>query len=231
MIITAVTLILPTALYSTLSSLGKEKRGEMVLTFSRGSAGVMLILYVLYLVFQFKTHSKLFIDADADEDEEEDSTEEQRPSSNADTTESTSAAHIWTATVILLVAAACIMVCTSFLMDSVNDTAEAFNMTKRFIAAILMPIVSNAPEMASVIASSRTGKTGFAIGVIIGSILQISLLVIPFLVILGWIIQQPMTLNFETFQTTILFFAVLMVTRILRDIEYTYLQGVMLIEL
>lgn len=94
-----------------------------------------------------------------------------------------------------------------------------------------MPIASNAPEMAAVISTSRTGRTGYAIRIIVGSILQIVLLVIPLLVMLGWIIQQPMTLDFETFQTTILFFAVLMVARILRDIKYTYLHGIMLIEL
>jgi Ca2+:H+ antiporter len=198
-----------------------------VLTFSRGSAGVLLLLYLLYLYFQFMTHSHLFIEAD----QEEVSTEEPRPSSNADTTESTSAAHLWTAAIILIVATACIMVCTHLLIDNINDTADAFNMTKRFIAAILMPIASNAPEMTAVISASRTGRTSYAIGVIVGSILQIALLVIPFLVILGWIIRQPMSLNFETFQTTILFFAVLMVSRILRDIEYTYLHGLMLVEL
>jgi len=201
---------------------------EKILTFSRGSAGVLLILYLLYLFFQFRTHSDLFIEAD----QEEDSTEEERPSSNADTSESISAAHTWTAAIILFAATACIMGCSHFLIHSIDDTAAAFNLTKRFIAAILMPIASNAPEMVAVIAASRTtGKTGYAIGVIVGSILQIVLMVIPLLVILGWIIQQKMTLEFETFQITILFFAVLMVTRILRDIEYTYLHGVMLIEL
>ena len=40
MIITAMTLILPTALYSTVSSSDKTDMIEKILTFSRGSAGV-----------------------------------------------------------------------------------------------------------------------------------------------------------------------------------------------
>ena len=48
-----------------------------------------------------------------------------------------------------------------------------------------------------------------AIGVAIGSSMQIALLVTPFLVILGWIINQPMTLKFESFETVVFFLSVL----------------------
>ena len=41
--------------------------------------------------------------------------------------------------------------------------------------------------------------------------MQIALLVTPFLVILGWIIGQPMTLHFETFETVVFFLSVLVV--------------------
>ena len=48
-----------------------------------------------------------------------------------------------------------------------------------------------------------------AIQVAIGSSMQIALLVTPLLVILGWIIGQPMTLHFETFETVVFFLSVL----------------------
>lgn len=41
--------------------------------------------------------------------------------------------------------------------------------------------------------------------------MQIALLVTPFLVILGWILGQPMTLHFETFETVVFFLSVLVV--------------------
>ena len=41
--------------------------------------------------------------------------------------------------------------------------------------------------------------------------MQIALLVTPFLVILGWIIGQDMTLHFETFETVVFFLSVLVV--------------------
>jgi Ca2+:H+ antiporter len=186
----------------------------------------LLIFYLLYLYFQLRTHSHLFVDAKQDEDP----TGERRTSSNDGTSEST-AVHLWAAVIILIITTVCITVCTHLLLDSVDDTAKAAHTTERFIAAVMIPIASNAPEFSTVISTSRSGKTNYALGVIVGSILQIALFVIPLLVMLGWIIKQPMTLYFETFQTTLLFLSVLMVNRILRDGEYTYLHGFMLIEL
>ena len=48
-----------------------------------------------------------------------------------------------------------------------------------------------------------------AIGVAVGSSMQIALLVIPLMVLLGWIIGADMTLFFNTFETAILFITVL----------------------
>ena len=52
-----------------------------------------------------------------------------------------------------------------------------------------------------------------AIGVAVGSSMQIALLVLPFSVVLGWIIgtsNPAMTLDFDGFQIAILFVAVLL---------------------
>lgn len=50
-----------------------------------------------------------------------------------------------------------------------------------------------------------------AIGVAIGSSMQIALLVTPFLVVLGWIMDRKMTLHFETFETVVFFLSVIVV--------------------
>lgn len=216
MIITATALILPTALYSSFSH---SDIGGKILDFSRGSAVVLFALYLMYLYFQLKTHNYYFLGASNDSSIENEETNEE-PNLGP-----------WTATIVLFSAAGVIMGCTHLIIDSVEDTATFANITETFIAAILIPIASNAPEGATVVYASREGKVDFAIGVIVGSILQIALFVIPFLVILGWCIQQPMTLYFEPFQTTMLFLSVLVVNRLLQDGKYTYVQGAMLVAL
>jgi Ca2+:H+ antiporter len=50
-----------------------------------------------------------------------------------------------------------------------------------------------------------------ALGVAVGSSMQIALLVTPLMVIIGWIINQPMSLYFNLFETAVMVIAVLMV--------------------
>lgn len=57
-----------------------------------------------------------------------------------------------------------------------------------------------------------------AIGVAVGSSMQIALLVIPFVVILGWILGiETMNLDFDGFQVAVVFVAVLLVNYLIQD--------------
>lgn len=68
-----------------------------------------------------------------------------------------------------------------------------------------------------------------AIGVAIGSSMQIALLVTPFLVILGWAIGQPMTLHFHTFETVTFFVSTYITYLVVADGKSNYLEGAMLL--
>jgi Ca2+:H+ antiporter len=52
-------------------------------------------------------------------------------------------------------------------------------------------------------------KMDLAIGVAVGSSMQIALLVTPLMVLLGWALGADMSLFFNTFETAILFITVL----------------------
>jgi len=71
-----------------------------------------------------------------------------------------------------------------------------------------------------------------AIGVAVGSSMQIALLVLPLTVVLGWIIggekAGSMTLDFDGFQITVLFVAVLLVNYLIQDGKSHWLEGVLL---
>jgi Ca2+:H+ antiporter len=175
------------------------------------------MLYVLFLYFQLWTHASLFEpDADAHNDEENDD-------ERIDQTLASFA--------VLIIATIGIVICTHLLLDSIDATSKQTGLTRRFIAAIFVPLASNAPEFITIFVITRRGRIDYVIGVIAGSILQIALLVIPLLVMLGWMLGKPMTLNFETFQIILLFFSLLGVNRLLKDDGYTYLQGLMLVEM
>src|SRR5271154_1771047 len=67
MIISTMALILPTALYSTFTSRSDEITQKIV-EFSRGTAVILLLLYIGYLYFQMKTHKHFFLQPPQDSD-------------------------------------------------------------------------------------------------------------------------------------------------------------------
>jgi len=220
---TAAARILPTALYSTFISSEQHESESRIIVFSRGSAIVLLALYMIYLYFQL-THPQFFLSAPEKlSSEDEDQTKDNSPQA--------APLNPFAATAVLLTATLGIIICANYLLNSVSGTAGATHITKTFIAAILIPIASNSPEAATILTVSRGSKVNYGIGVVVGSILQIALFVIPFLVIVGWIIDEPLILYFETFQTTMHFLSVLVVNRLLQDRVYTYVQGYILVTL
>ena len=239
MTITAAVLIIPTVSYSSFTSSHSADINSKILAFSRGAAIILLFLYMLYLYFNLGSHAHLFLD-NPDNPDNLNSANNSRTNSNiheqdggddGDSDNDNETSTLWVASIMLLVATGAIVLCTHLLLDSLDSVASSTRFTKRFIAAILLPISSNAPELTSVIAKTKEGCPSQAISVIVSSILQIALFVVPFLAVLGWIIHQPMTLSFEVFLTTLLFLAVLAVNRLLKDGVYTYLHGVMLMQL
>ena len=80
--------------------------------------------------------------------------------------------------------------------------------------------------MTAVIVAYKS-KMDLAIGVAIGSSMQIALFVTPAMVILGWIIGQPMTLHFQGFETVVFFLSVLVVNYLIQDGRSNYLEGAM----
>lgn len=67
------------------------------------------------------------------------------------------------------------------------------------------------------------------IGIAVSSSLQIGLLVTPVLVLVGWMIDQPLSLYFENFETVILFTSVLIVNYLIQDGRSNWLEGALLL--
>ena len=213
MAVAATSLIIPATLYASLEESHREDTAKNILIISRGTAIIMLILYVLYLVFQLKTHSHLF-DAEAGEDDGDEG--------GSGSTLGPTAAIIALILVTVLVA-----ICAEFLVDSIDAIVQQVGLSKTFIGLILLPIVGNAAEHVTAVVVAYKDKMDLAIGVAVGSSMQIALFVTPFMVILGWIIGQPMSLNFQGFETVVFFLSVLVVNYLIGDGKSNYLEGCM----
>lgn len=60
-------------------------------------------------------------------------------------------------------------------------------------------------EHVTAVIVSVKGRLELALAVAVGSSIQVALLILPFLVLLGWMIGQPLTLYFDTYEVVTLF--------------------------
>lgn len=218
MAVACASLIIPATLYAALRS-SKAETDEHILILSHGTAVILLVLYILYLYFQLYSHTDLF-DVESQQVEDDEDEEEQKEGQVL----TPIAAGVALVIVTILVA-----VCAEYLVDSIDSTVKTAHISKTFIGLILLPIVGNAAEHVTAVIVAYKGKMNLAINVAIGSSMQIALFVTPFLVILGWIIDKPMTLHFQGFETVVFFLSVLVVNYLIQDGKSNYLEGAMCI--
>lgn len=187
--------------YQAVEALDKhDKTLDGLLFISRGASLILLFIYALYLVFQLKTHAFLY---ESDEEQEE---EEEVPMMTP---------------VAAIVGLLLVTVVTSFnadyLVSAIDETAKEYHIPKAFIGTILLPIVGNAAEHVTSVWMAAKAKMEIAIGVSVGSSIQIAVGLIPSLVLVGWAIGQPLTLNFEAFETVVLVASVILVNTLIQD--------------
>jgi calcium/proton exchanger cax len=164
----------------------------------------------MYLFFQAWSHSHLFDEEDVEESE-------------------SNKLGLIASSAILILSTLGVAVCSDYLVDSIDGFVESIGIGRAFIGMIIVPIVGNAGEFVSTVKWARTGRISLAIGVIVGATLQISLFVTPFLVMVGWAIGRPMSLQFDTFETIVLAMSALVVNCLVREGKTNYFEGLLLI--
>lgn len=150
------------------------------------------------------------------------------------------------AIVMLLVSTGLVAVCAEFLVDVIPEmTAGDSGINEAFVGLIILPVVGNAAEHITAVTVAAKNKMDLAIGVAVGSSIQIgmksilqpilvsnhlpAIFVTPLVVILGWCMDKPMSLYFNLFETISLFVTVFVVNFLVLDGRSNYLEGALLI--
>lgn len=137
--------------------------------------------------------------------------------------------HIVVAWATLAISTAIIGICAEFMVDGIASITKDNKVPVEFVGLILLPIVGNAAEHATAVTVAIKDKMDLAIGVAVGSSMQISLGVIPLIIVIGWIAgKEGMTLSFDGFQVAVLFVAVLLVNYLIGDGKSHWLEGMLL---
>ena len=204
-----IALLIPTAVEYT--STGVEE--STLQNLSVAVAAILILVYVLTLLFSMKTHAYLCDVGEADLEEGAAEEEVNLP--------------FWI--FILLAVTVAVAVESELLVGSLEAATTSLGLSALFTGVILLPIIGNAAEHATAVTVAMKDKMDLSVSVAVGSSMQIALFVAPVLVIAGWIIGQPMDLNFNPFELVAVMVAVLIANSISSDGESNWLEGSLLI--
>lgn len=135
---------------------------------------------------------------------------------------------LWPAIILLLGSTALVAVCAEFMVSSIEHLVENSPVSEAFIGLIILPIVGNAAEHVTAVVVASKNKLDLALGVALGSSIQIALFITPLVVIIGWILDKSMSLYFTLFETVSLFVSVFVVCFLCLDGRSNYLEGALL---
>jgi Ca2+:H+ antiporter len=125
----------------------------------------------------------------------------------------------------LAAATVAIVVMSEVLVGAIEPTAKDWGMTELFIGVMLIPLVGNIAEHLVAVQVALANKMDLSLGIAIGSGLQVALFVTPVLVFAGILLDQKMTLVFNTYELLALVAAVLIAVLITVDGESHWLEG------
>jgi Ca2+:H+ antiporter len=178
-----------------------------------GIAIVLLVSYALSLLFMIGTHPDFFAgDQNSREEEEE---------------------HRWGVgkAVGLLVAASVLAAWMSeILVGAVEGASEGLGVSKVFIGLVVLAVVGGAAELGSAVMMGRKNRMDLAMGIALGSSVQIALFVAPLLVLLSLVAApKPFVLAFTRGEVSLVFMAILIATFVASGGKTHWYKGVQLL--
>ncbi|KAA1467535.1 hypothetical protein DENSPDRAFT_251044 [Dentipellis sp. KUC8613] len=135
----------------------------------------------------------------------------------------------WPLTVgLLVIIAVLVAINAEWLVESMNGLSTE-TISKEWIALILLPTVSCIAECVTAINVSVKDQLTLSISVAVGSTIQTALFVIPFMIVLGWILDKPLAMLFDPFESVVLYISVHVMGYVVADGKSNWLEGVILI--
>jgi len=208
LLLAAIGLIVPALFHFTASGRGASVERELSLEI----AVILFIIYILNLVFSLKTHHHLFSgDANVMHEAGEKTWSRRR--------------SIW----VLAGVTIAVAVMSEVLVGAIEPAAKQLGLTQVFVGVILVALVGNAAEHSTAVLVAMKNKMDLALGIAVGSSLQIALFVAPVLVFASYLFGEPLDLIFTPFEVASVTIAVLAVGYVSSDGESNWMEGVMLL--
>lgn len=215
LILAVIVLLTPAAIKATSQGLNNST----INNFSYTAAALLFTFYCLMLLFSMKTHRDMYLLEENEND-----------TNKSDTNDSNEPKpKLWAQTAVLLTCTVVLVFVSEILVDSLEKAIVTLGLSRLFTGVILIPIFGGVVEYITCITFALKNKMEVAVAVAIGSSLQIALFVAPILVLVGWVIGQPMNLEFSPFEIVAVTMAVLITNSISNDGRSNWLEGVLLL--
>jgi Ca2+:H+ antiporter len=198
--IVAAALALPTIFAATTS-------GPNPTTLSVEVAVVMFVLYILYLVFIFRSPEGAVAGG-----------EEHEPQFGR-----------VASLVVLLVATLAVAYTSEAFVGAIEPMTEEIGLSELFVGVIIVPVVGNIAEHIVGVQIAYKNQMDFSMGISLGSSIQVALLVTPILVFLGPLLGHPLRLVFTPLELGALAAAVIITGFVALDGRSNWLEGAMLL--
>jgi Ca2+:H+ antiporter len=130
---------------------------------------------------------------------------------------------------VLCVAVVLVAVLSQILVDAVEPLIRAQGLTELFVVVIIVPIIGNASEHLVAVEMALKNRMELALGVALGSSMQIALFVAPLLVFISLALGHELTLVFNQFELAALAAGVIVAVLISLDGESNWLEGAQLL--
>lgn len=194
-----------------------SKRGVLNLEHKLSVAVCLMLLamYGLHLLFTLVTHKDLYNPTNEDCNLEDDPQVE--------------AWGVRKSALILVVATVFVAILSEVLVSAVESAGQALGLSEIFMGVIVVAIIGNAAEHSTAILMARKNQMDLAVGIALGSALQIALFIAPVLVLTSYFRETPMDLVFSTLQVVAIVLAVLLARMVAEDGESNWLEGAMLL--
>jgi Ca2+:H+ antiporter len=196
--IVAAALALPTIFARTIAGQGPT-------TLSIEVAVVMFVLYVLYLLFYFRS-----------------------PEGGVATGEGHAPFGTVASLVLLVGSTAAVAYASEAFVGAIEPMTEEVGLSELFVGVILVPIVGNIAEHIVGVQIAYKNNLDFSMAISLGSSIQVALLVTPILVFLGPLLGNPLRLVFTPIELGALAAAVIVTGFIALDGKSNWLEGAML---
>lgn len=209
MILAVVALVIP-AIYAQVT---QHREPQHIESISFDISCVLILTYAASLVFSLSSHKHMFAGEGKDDA----------------AAEGGAAWSVRKSLLVLLAAAALVGVVSELLVHAVAGAGEAMGLGKVFMGVVVVAIVGNAAEHSTAVTVAMKGKMDLALGIAMGSSMQIALFVAPLLVITGHMIGRPLGLEFTVLEVVAVMLSVAAVALLIHDGRTNWFEGFQLL--